>query len=40
MFGIHIGGLQGSTADTMVLLLLIVLTALVLWIMYRISNRD
>jgi len=40
MFGIHIGGLQGSTANAIVLLLLIVLTALVLWIVYRISNRD
>jgi hypothetical protein len=40
MVGIHIGGLQASTADAIVLLLLNVVTALVLWIVYRISNRD
>jgi hypothetical protein len=40
MSGIYIGGLQGPTADATVLLLLIVLTALVLWIAYRISHRD
>lgn len=39
MFGIYIGGLQGSTADAIVLLLLVALTALVLWIVYRIRNR-
>jgi hypothetical protein len=32
-------GLQGSSADAVILLLLVTLTALVLWVVYRISNR-
>jgi hypothetical protein len=39
MFGIWIGGLQGSTADAVILLLLVALTALVLWVVYRINHR-
>ena len=39
MFGIRVGGLQGSTAGAIVLLLLIMLTALVLWIVYRTRDR-
>jgi hypothetical protein len=39
MSGIHIEGLRGSTDDAIVLLLLVSLTALVLWVFYRMSNR-
>ena len=39
MFDMQFGAFQGSAADATVLLLLIVLTALVLWIVYRITRR-
>ena len=39
MFGINFGESPGSATEAIVLLLLIVLTALVLWIVYRVRKR-
>jgi hypothetical protein len=40
MFGINFGGFRGTTDDAIVLLLLVAVTAVVLWVVYRISNRS
>jgi hypothetical protein len=39
MFGINFGVSPGSTRGAIVVLLLVALTATVLWIVYRITNR-